>query len=219
MTATRKLRLMAAPLLNATGYMAYMLCRHSLCVRLAQARALLYTAWLRNALRSVGRGTILYPGITLRGGRHISIGEMSAVGSHVILTAWQLIDGIEPKLTIGNGCDIGQYTHISCANRIAIGHGVLLGRWVTIVDNAHGRLCQEQKDMSPVARPIESKGGITIGDNVWIGDKATVLPGVSIGKGAIVAANSTVTKSVPAYTVVAGCPARVITTLSENKQE
>ncbi len=210
---------MAAPLLNAIGYTAHVLCRHSLCVRLAQARALLHTAWLRNALRSVGPGTILYPDITLRGGRHITIGKMSVVGSHAILTTWQLIDGIEPELTIGDGCDIGQYAHISCANRIAIGHGVLLGRWVTIVDNAHGRLCKEQKDLSPIIRPIESKGGITIGDNVWIGDKATVLPGVSIGKGAIVAANSTVTKSVPAYSVVAGCPARVIMTLSENKQE
>ena len=46
--------------------------------------------------------------------------------------------------------------------------------------------------------------------NVWIGDKATVLPGVSIGEGAIIAANAVVTKDVPAYTVVAGCPAKAI---------
>ena len=49
-----------------------------------------------------------------------------------------------------------------------------------------------------------------IGDNVWIGDKATVLPGVTIGDGAVIAANAVVTKDVPAFTVVAGNPARII---------
>lgn len=55
-----------------------------------------------------------------------------------------------------------------------------------------------------------SKGDVTIGDNVWIGDKATVLPGVTIGDGAVIAANTVVTHDVPAYSVVGGNPARII---------
>lgn len=49
-----------------------------------------------------------------------------------------------------------------------------------------------------------------IGNNVWIGDKATILPNVSIGNGAIIAANSVVTKDVPEYCIVAGNPAKII---------
>ena len=52
--------------------------------------------------------------------------------------------------------------------------------------------------------------GITIEDDVWVGSRAVILDGVTVGRGSIVAAGSIVTKSVPPYAVVAGCPARVI---------
>jgi acetyltransferase-like isoleucine patch superfamily enzyme len=63
---------------------------------------------------------------------------------------------------------------------------------------------------APIKRSLFSKGPVIIGDNVWIGDKATILPGVSIGNGAVIAANAVVTKDVPAYSVAAGNPARII---------
>ena len=62
----------------------------------------------------------------------------------------------------------------------------------------------------PNERPIISKGKIKIGDNVWIGEKVTILAAVTIGEGAVIAANSVVTKNVAPYTVVAGVPAKVI---------
>ena len=61
-------------------------------------------------------------------------------------------------------------------------------------------------------------GAVFIGKNVWIGDKVTILPGVSIGEGTIVGANSVVTKSLPAYSVCAGNPARIIKKMA-NKNE
>ena len=51
---------------------------------------------------------------------------------------------------------------------------------------------------------------VVIGENVWIGDKATILPGVSIGDGAVIGANAVVTKDVPPYSVVVGNPAKII---------
>ena len=57
---------------------------------------------------------------------------------------------------------------------------------------------------------IDCRKGCFIGKNVWIGDKVTILPGVSIGEGTIVGANSVVTKSLPAYSVCVGNPARII---------
>lgn len=64
-----------------------------------------------------------------------------------------------------------------------------------------------------------SKGGVHIGKNVWIGDKATILPGVSIGEGTVVAANAVVTKDVPPFCVVGGNPARVIRQRTETLRE
>lgn len=59
-------------------------------------------------------------------------------------------------------------------------------------------------------RPLFSKGIVIIEDNVWIGDKATILSGVKIGKGAIIGANAVISKDVPAYGVAVGNPAKVI---------
>ncbi|MBQ4055965.1 MAG: hypothetical protein IJD32_02545 [Bacteroidaceae bacterium] len=62
----------------------------------------------------------------------------------------------------------------------------------------------------PRLRNVTSKGTIVIKDNVWIGDKATILPNVTIGEGAVIAANSVITKDVPPYSVAAGNPAIII---------
>lgn len=63
---------------------------------------------------------------------------------------------------------------------------------------------------------VTSKGPVIIGSNVWFGDKATILPNVTIGDGAVIAANSVVTKDVPAYSVVAGNPAKIIKQVNKN---
>lgn len=114
-------------------------------------------------------------------------------------------------MTIGRQCWIGEYTHITCINKLTIGDGLLTGRFVLISDNNHGSsFCEEEQRQRPQDRPLSSKGPITIGNNVWIGDKATILGDVTIGDGSIIAANAVVTKDVPAYSVVVGNPARVI---------
>ena len=61
-----------------------------------------------------------------------------------------------------------------------------------------------------VKRALSTKGGLQIGNNVWIGDNAVILSGVKIGDGAIVGANAVVTKNVEAYTIVAGVPAKLL---------
>ena len=70
----------------------------------------------------------------------------------------------------------------------------------------------------PSLRKVESKGEVIIGDNVWIGDKCTILPNVHIGDGVIVAANSVVTKDVPPYSVVGGDPAKVLKKIERNNK-
>lgn len=87
---------------------------------------------------------------------------------------------------------------------------MLTGKWVTIVDNDHGLTDRTTLDQPPLERELVSKGEIKIGDNVWIGDKATILSGVTIGENSVIAANSVVTRDVPSYCVAAGNPCRVV---------
>ena len=82
-------------------------------------------------------------------------------------------------------------------NRIEIGDGFVSGKWVTITDNGHGDSSYENLTKPVSQRPIISKGSVIIGKNVWVGDKATILPGVTIGDGVIVGANSVITKDIP----------------------
>lgn len=147
------------------------------------------------------------------GEEHIFIGEGTHFGEHSFLTAWKKTcagGDFHPEIHIGKNCNIGAWNHITATNRIEIGDNLLTGKWVTITDNNHGETNLETLQTPPLMRLMVSKGPVIIGKNVWIGDKATILPGVTIGEGAVIAANSVVTKDVPAYSVVAGNPARVV---------
>lgn len=147
-----------------------------------------------------------------RGHKYFTIGRGTIIGKMAVLTAWDEYEGdrFTPEVRIGKDCSFGDYVHISAIRSIEIGDGVMTGRWVTINDNAHGTTDIDTLHQRPAKRRLHSKGPIKIGDNVWIGDKVTILGGVKIGDGAIIGANSVVTKDVAPYTVVAGISARVI---------
>ena len=99
---------------------------------------------------------------------------------------------------------------MSGINKITIGNGVLVGSNCFITDNFHGYSDRKDVDIIVADREITSKGPVVIGDNVWIGRNSCIMPNVTIGKGAIIGANSVVTHDVPPYSVVAGAPARII---------
>ena len=143
---------------------------------------------------------------------YISIGEKCSFQDYLYLTAWKEHKGEHfiPELTIGNNGSFGAFNHITCINKVQIGDNCLTGKWVTISDNNHGTTDFDTLHEAPAIRKLYTKGPVVIGNNVWIGDKATILGGVTIGDGAVIAANSVVTKDVPAYSVVCGNPARVI---------
>ena len=146
----------------------------------------------------------------IHGSKCITIEEKTKFGDFFCLTTWPECVKEIPSLEIGSYCNFGGFNHITCTNKIVVGNKVLTGRWVTISDNNHGDTSQDMLQKHPMERPIISKGPVIIEDDVWIGDKATILAGVHIGKGAVIAANAVVTKDVPAYSVVAGNPARII---------
>ena len=146
----------------------------------------------------------------IHGSECITIDENTYFSDYIYLTTWPNLVKEKPSLVIGACCNFGAFNHITCTHKMIIGNNVLTGKWVTISDNNHGDSSQEMLKTHPLKRPIISKGPVIIEDDVWIGDKATILSGVHIGKGAIIAANAVVTKNVPAYSVAAGNPARII---------
>lgn len=168
----------------------------------------------RTAMMFANAKSVFFPtDLSSRGEDCITIGEGTHIAEHCVLTAWKKTcagGDFHPEIVIGKNCDFGMWNHISATNSIRIGDNLLTGKWVTIIDNSHGETDFATLQQPPLMRLVTSKGPIIIGNNVWIGDKATILPNVTIGDGAVIAANAVVTKDVPAYSVVAGIPAKVI---------
>lgn len=175
-------------------------------------RSSLYTYWVRNSFKSCPTSVRFAKIGMLHDPEYISIGEKCSFQDFLYLTAWKEFRGdfFTPNLTIGNNGNFGAFNHITCINKVTIGDNCLTGKWVTISDNNHGTTDFDTLHEIPIKRKLHSKGPIIIGNNVWIGDKATILGGVTIGDGAVIAANAVVTKDVPDYCIVAGNPAKPI---------
>jgi lipopolysaccharide O-acetyltransferase len=109
-------------------------------------------------------------------------------------------------LGIGKNVQINDYCHIGCAGTVLIGDDSLIASKVFISDHDHAirQVGSKPSETGLIVRPV------TIGRRVWIGEGVAILKGVKIGDDAIIGANSVVTRDVPAATIVAGNPARLI---------
>ena len=176
----------------------------------SNAAAHIYTGAYRPFFGHIGKGTVMYhKAMKLHGLKMVSVGSCCSFGESLQLTSWQ-----GGHITIGDDCIIRAYAHITAANSITIGNGLLTGTNVLITDNSHGSFTHEHLSMQPGLRPIVSKGPVVIGNNVWLGNNVCIMPGVTIGDGVVVGANSVVTHDIPAYSMAAGIPAKIIKQLS-----
>lgn len=179
--------------------------------------ALMYTGWVSKGFKRFGDYSTVKPSFNaLIGAKYISIGTDCYIGKSVQLTAWERYgkENFTPEIIIGDGSSIGDDSHITAINLIRIGNNVLMGKKILITDNSHGSSSKEELDMPPQDRPLYSKGPVIIEDNVWIGEKVSIMSGVHIGKGCIIAANAVVTKNMPPYSLVGGIPAKIIKDLT-----
>lgn len=164
---------------------------------------------LARARARLGPGAVTL-GANVRISPHAAVvtqpGDRVAIGDGCKLARGAILATHGGWIELGPECSVQPYA-------ILYGHGGLrVGRHVRIA--AHAVLIPANHVFDDVDRPIalqgETREGIVIEDDVWIGAHATVLDGCRVGRGAVVAAGAVVTKDVPPYTVVAGCPARAI---------
>jgi acetyltransferase-like isoleucine patch superfamily enzyme len=148
--------------------------------------------------------------LDLRGRKYILVNEGFTTGKNCRLEAYPQTDEKQHILSFGKNVQINDYVHITAMTLVSIGDNVLIASKVYISDCAHGSYSGNENDSSPLTvpkdRPYKTQK-VVIENNVWLGEFVSVLPGVTIGSGTIVGANSVVTKNLPANVIAVGIPA------------
>lgn len=115
-----------------------------------------------------------------------------------------------PTIVFGDNVSMEDDCHIAAVDRVELHDNVMLASKVYISDHSHGTTSIEHLLLPPNLRPVVPRGAVIIEADVWIGEGAAILPGVRIGRGAVIGANAVVTRDIPPYTTAAGSPARVL---------
>lgn len=134
-------------------------------------------------------------------------GAALEIGNHTTIADYTLLQLTKPSpaVRIGNHTVVGRNCIIASKTRLTIGDYVLIGAYCQLIDHSHGFKADDLiTNQRAECAPLE------IQDDVWIGTGAKVLSGVTIGMGAIIGANSVVSKSIPSYEIWAGNPAQFI---------
>lgn len=155
--------------------------------------------------KKYGKRTIIDSPDSLIGLKNIEIGNETVIRKGAWLLALN-IDNLEAKISIENNVYIGRYSHIVSVREVIIEDNALIADKVYISDNLH-----DYNDVSsPISQqPVIFKKEVKIGKGSWIGENVCII-GSSVGNNSVIAANSVVTKDIPAYCVAAGNPARII---------
>lgn len=159
---------------------------------------------------SFGRRCDIRRGVRIRVARGASVG----FGANCVLDEG-LVAECRGRLLVGDGTVFGHHCTLAAAESIEIGRDCLIAELVSIRDHDH--------QFSSTAVSILNQGRrvepVSIGQGVWLGAKVTVTPGVTIGDGCVVGANSVVSRDLPPFSVAVGAPARVIRTRGDENLE
>lgn len=156
-----------------------------------------------------GRNSFIAPGydFLFEQLRNINIGSDCLIGKN----AWiHTID--QGEIRVGNGTNLGRYTTIGARKKITIGDNVLVSFGSTLLDHDHKF---RDLDLPPIKSGLTEGTEVIIEDDCFIGAHSFILKGVHLGRHCVVGANSVVTKSFPAFSIIAGNPARIIKSIKD----
>lgn len=130
-----------------------------------------------------------------------------SLGDYSVIESFSCVNNAVGDVVIGHHTRIG--LHNTVIGPVTIGNHVNLAQGITVTALNH--------NFSDTSKRIDQQGvsttPVTLGDDIWIGANAVILPGVTIGNHSVVAAGAVVTKDIPPYTLVGGVPARIIKSL------
>lgn len=154
-----------------------------------------------------GPGSIVLPPARVVNAQWVFLGRDVRIHEHAWLSVVPAIEGVTPRLEIGDGTSIGRFLHVACVGEIEIGPSVLASERVFIGDTYHG---YEDVGRPVIEQPMAPPEKVTIERGAFLGIGSIVLAGVTVGEQGYVAAGSVVTNDVEPRTIVAGNPARVV---------
>ena len=153
-----------------------------------------------------------FPNI-IRGRKYIDFGNGLTTGVNCRFDCFSSRPNSSKTLVFGNNVQLNDYVHIVAMDSVKIGDNVLMASHIFISDNSHGSYKGDENDTNPNIPPIQREyatAPVSIGANTWVGEGVIIMPGVIIGEGCVIGAHSIVNKSIPAYSVVVGSPAKVV---------
>ena len=162
----------------------------------------------RMVFKRYGRNVYFFPGVHVVRPQYVCIGDEVTIGRNTdIFVHPEDPDTKDCVISIGNHVHIGTNNIIGARKKIVLEENVLLGPHVMIGDHSH-----EYEDVElPIKFQAATPGGeVRIERDCWIGANVFILPGVTIGRHAVIGANSVVNRDVPPFSVAVGAPARVV---------
>lgn len=156
----------------------------------------------------MGSGCVLEKGCVLEciSKNGISLKDGVTIGYYTVLKSSGALSSKGVGIAIGNNSAIGAHSFIGGQGGVEIGNDVIIGPGLGIYSANHIFSDKEIK----IRLQGESKVGVEIGNNCWLGANVTILDGVSIGEGTVIGANSLITKNIPPYSIVIGNPGKVV---------
>ena len=207
--ALRQFELPAPGFVAAPLYASYCSLRTTLSTL---TRIVWWTPLLKGRLDRVGRKLYLYGGLPYIGGAlRIVVGDDCRISGNTTFTGRSCAQQL-PLLQVGNNVDIGWMTTIAVGRRVEIGNNVrIAGR--NLLAGYPGHPTDAEARAAGLPETDDQVGDIILEDDVWLATGVSVMAGVRIGRGTIVAAGSVVTRDLPAGVLAGGIPAKTIRSL------
>ncbi len=176
-------------------------------IMLRRIRTRVWTTLVRGRFRRFGAKSAIEPLCALNFPSCVEIGERVHMREHAWINCVPREDG-KPTLVIDDGCYLGRFLHINAFNDIHIEADVMIADRVYIADTDHH---YKDPNVPIMHQGDQVKGPVLLKKGCWIGTGAVILPGVTVGRNAVVGPNTVLHKDVPDHGMAFGNPAKVVT--------